>query len=76
MLPVKRYSVKAPDPDGLGELGVVYDALGHKGVAGYSATVWLFNLWLPPTSFAEMKKMPHYTYDTFDELVADGWVLD
>jgi len=60
----------------LTEFGVLYDARGASSLFGYSATVFRANVFhLPPTE-AEFLKLPHYTYDTFEEIADDGWVVD
>ena len=69
-LPVVR-----PGPGGA-ECGLMYDALHAAGRAGFSATVFLCNLFELPPSAAEFLAMPRRVYDTADELLADGWRID
>ena len=71
-LPVIRRSVVADCQ----QLGVLYDAVGVSGRYGYTATVWLTNLFLIPKTEAEFFERPKIVYDTFEELVEDGWVVD
>ena len=61
---------------GCQQLGVLYDAVGVSGRYGYTATVWLTNLFLLPKTEAEFFDLPKIVYDTLDELVEDGWVVD
>lgn len=58
------------------QLGVLYDAVGVSGLYGFSATVFLSNYFLLPTTEAELLALPMIVYDTLDELVDDGWVVD
>ena len=58
------------------QLGVVYDAVGASGLYGYSATVFLTNFFTLPKTEAALLALPKIVYDTLDELVADGWVVD
>ncbi len=58
------------------EMGVVYDALHAKSLPGYSCTVFLINVFLLPETIEELLKVPHETFDTFDELAEAGWTVD
>ena len=58
------------------QLGVLYDAVGASGRYGYSATVFLTNIFTLPNTEAELFELPKIVYDTLDELVDDGWVVD
>ena|ERR1017187_5151775 len=71
-LPVVRRSAR----DDREQLGVVYDAVGASGLYGYSATVFLSNFFTLPKTEAELLALPRCVYDTLDELVSDGWVVD
>jgi hypothetical protein len=62
--------------DGEQDLGVLYDALGHSNLPGFSATVWLSNLFLLPATEAELLASPREVYDTADELFLAGWRVD
>ena len=71
-LPVLR-----PHPSGEGkELGVLYDARRASGRYGYSATVFLTNLFLVPPTEQELFALPRHVYDTVEELVDAGWTAD
>src|ERR1017187_4797537 len=70
-LPVVRRSVRGDCQP----LGVVYDAVGASGLYGYSATVFLTNLFTIPKTEVGLLALPRCVYDTFDELVNDGWVV-
>ena len=70
-LPVVRDPVGEPR-----ELGVLYAAVGASGTYGFSATVFLADVFeLPPTE-AEFLALPHHSYDTAEELAEDGWCVD
>jgi hypothetical protein len=71
-LPVIRRSARG----NCQQLGVVYDGVGASGLYGYSATVFLTNLFMLPQSEAALLALPRCVYDTPDELVDDGWVVD
>jgi hypothetical protein len=58
------------------QLGVLYDAVDVSGLYGYSATVFLTNFFTLPKTEAEFLSPPKIAYDTLDELVDDGWVVD
>ena len=58
------------------ELGLLYDALGVSGKAGYSATVMKCNLFLLPQTEEAFLALPREVYDTAEELYAAGWRVD
>ena len=58
------------------ELGLLYDALGARNLAGYRCTVYLCNLFLLPQTLEELLAMKHETFDNFEELVNAGWTVD
>ncbi len=58
------------------ELGALYDALGASGLTGFSATVFLCNIFLLPASEAEFLALPKEVYDTADEVAKAGWTVD
>jgi hypothetical protein len=58
------------------QLGVLYDARGCSGRFGYSSTVFLTNLYALPGREADLLTLAHLTYDSFDELADDGWIVD
>ena len=70
-LPVVRHPVDGPQ-----ELGVLYDAVGASGTYGFSATVFLTNLFDLPLTEAEFLALPHDSYDTAEELADAGWYID
>jgi hypothetical protein len=55
------------------EYGVLYDARGASGLYGYSCTVFLANIFQLPARESEFLKLPHHTYDTFEEIAEAGW---
>lgn len=60
----------------LEELGLMYDARGTSGVTGFSATVFLCNLFQLPATESEFLRMPREVFDTAEELLAAGWRVD
>jgi hypothetical protein len=62
--------------EGEEDLGVMYDARGVNGTCGYSATVFLANVFELPKTEAEFLQLPKCVYDTAEELAADGWTVD
>jgi hypothetical protein len=71
-LPVLR-----PHPSGEAqELGVLYDARRASGRYGFSATVWVTNLFLLPATEEALLALPRHVYDTVEELVDAGWTAD
>jgi hypothetical protein len=58
------------------EHGVLYDALHARGQTGYSATVFVTNLFCLPPSVEQFLALPHETYDTAEEVYAAGWRVD
>ncbi len=71
-LPVVRRFAGGNDPD----LGVMYDAVGHADLYGFSATVFLSNVFNMPVATDELMQLARCVYDTVDELAADGWTVD
>ena len=57
------------------ELGVVFDARAAQ-LTGYSATVFLTNLFLLPPDFEQFLALPHETFDSAEELAESGWCVD
>ena len=70
-LPVRRTRA-----DGSSELGVLYDAVAVSSTYGYSATVFLTNLFDLPPRETDFLALPRHGYDTAEELAEDGWVVD
>ena len=58
------------------ELGVVADLVGLFGLTGYSATVFVTNLFCLPRTLDQFLALPREVYDSGDELVANGWRVD
>ncbi len=58
------------------ELGVVADLVGLSGLTGFSAAVFLTNLFHLPPTLSAFLAVPREVYDTGDELVANGWRVD
>jgi len=66
-----------PLPDGAGpQCGVLYDARNASGQYGYSATVFLANLFLLPRTLEELLALPREVYDTPEEVYDAGWRID
>ena len=57
------------------ELGVVFDSRA-AGLTGYSATVVLTNLFTLPDDLAAFLALPKEMFDTAEELIEAGWVVD
>jgi hypothetical protein len=71
-LPVVRWL-----PPGQGrQLGVLYDASHHCQRYGYSATVFITNIFMLPQTQEELFSLPKFVYDTVEEMVHDGWSVD
>lgn len=58
------------------ELGVLFDFCGTTGRTGYSACVFLTNLFLVPADERRLLLLPREVYDSADEVVAAGWDID
>ena len=58
------------------EFGVMYDFAGMSGRTGYSATVFLGNMFLLPRHEEEMIIQPREVFDNADEIVQAGWRVD
>ncbi len=58
------------------ELGVMFDALSTCDVTGYSATVFLTNLFEMPACLDQLLALPREVFDTGEELVRSGWRVD
>ncbi len=68
-LPVVRRS------KGYEELGVLFDSRS-AGLTGFSATVYLTNLFALPADLNRFLALPHETYDSAEEVAAAGWCID
>src|SRR4051812_1553779 len=62
--------------DGSKQLGVMYDARGVSDTFGYSATVFLTNLFTVPRAEAKIFALPKCAYDTPEEMLDAGWRVD
>jgi hypothetical protein len=58
------------------ELGLLVDAMGLADRPGYSATVFLTNIFQLPPTLEEVLTLPRESFDTPEELFAAGWVVD
>ncbi len=58
------------------ELGVVFDARGVCGRTGFSATVFLVNLYALPDTLREFLALPREVFDSGEELADAGWQVD
>lgn len=57
------------------DLGVLFDARA-AGLTGYSATVFLTNLFLLPPALDRFLALPKEVFDSAEELLAAGWRVD
>ena len=64
-LPMKRRSNKEADGT---ECGVLY--------AGRRWVIYKTNLFMLPAAYAEFEAFDKYAYQTVEELLADGWIVD
>ena len=58
------------------ELGLLFDARGVAGLTGYSATVFLANLYALPPTVEALLASPRETYDSTDEVLDARWRID
>ena len=58
------------------ELGVVFDARAVCDLTGYSATVFLTNLFTLPRDLATFLALPREVFDSAEELASAGWRVD
>jgi hypothetical protein len=58
------------------ELGVVYDGREAVDLTGYSASVFLTNLFTLPQEMMDFLKLPKEVFDCAKELAAAGWRVD
>lgn len=63
-------------PDGVKQLGVLYDARHTSGRFGYSSTVFLQNLFALPLTEERLLAGPRIVYDSLDLLLDDQWRVD
>jgi len=64
------------DTTSVRELGVMVDLHGRVGITGFSATVFLTNLFTLPQQLDELLALPKEVFDTAEELIAAGWRVD
>jgi hypothetical protein len=62
--------------DGNFECGVLYDFRGTSGPCGYSATVFLTNLFFVPRTLEDLLALPKEVFDTAEEIAAACWMVD
>lgn len=58
------------------ECGLLYDVFNVHGRTGYSATVFLCNIFLLPERVEDLLTMPKETFDSVEEIYAAGWRID
>jgi hypothetical protein len=58
------------------EFGVLYDFAHTSGRTGFSATVFLTNLFELPDTEGEFVQQAREVFDTAEEIVAAGWRVD
>ena len=58
------------------ELGLVLDARGLWGLTGYSATVFVTNLFALPPTLGALLAGPREVFDSAEELLAARWRVD
>jgi hypothetical protein len=58
------------------EYGVLFDAMGSHDLPGYSATVFVTNIFSMPRQLNEFLALPKEVFDTRDELADAGWCVD
>jgi hypothetical protein len=56
--------------------GVLFDAMGSHDLPGFSAAVFLTNLFLMPRQLDEFLALPKEVFDTRDEMADAGWCVD
>ena len=69
-LPLVRRT-KCPD-----EVGLMYDVFHVTGRAGYSAAVFLCNLFQTPDTEGEFLSLPREVYDRVEDVYDAGWRVD
>jgi hypothetical protein len=63
-------------PGGDQDEGLLYDVFHKNGRGGYSATVWLCNLFLRPELESQFLALPKEVYDRIEEVYEAGWRID
>ena len=65
---------RAGPADGI--CGLLFDAKGLYGLFGYSATVFLANLFSRPLTLPALLALPKQVFDTAEEVYTAGWRVD
>ncbi len=68
--------IRDPPDGGRQQLGVLYDVFHATGRCGFSSTVFLANIFGLPDTEEAILALPRCTYDTVEEMIADGWRFD
>lgn len=63
-------------PDGEEECGVLFDCWTADRRPGFSATVFLTNIFLIPPCEKDFMALPREVFDTAEEMAAAGWRVD
>jgi hypothetical protein len=63
-------------PGKVEQYGVMFSAMECCNLPGYSATVFLTNLFLIPDRLEKFLQLPREVYDTYEELADAGWSAD
>ena len=58
------------------ECGLLFDVFHVDGRTGFSATVFVANVLLLPTTVEDFLKLPHEHYDTVEDIYLAGWRVD
>ena len=58
------------------ELGLVFDGLHVMELPGYGSTVFFCNLFELPPTLDEFLDLPKEVFDSPEELVAAGWLVE
>ncbi len=70
-LPVVRHK-----PDGETDCGVLYDCWTVAQRPGYSAVVFITNIFMLPRTEEGLLALPKEVFDTAEEMAAAGWRVD
>jgi hypothetical protein len=69
-LPVTRHG------RGVTDLGLMFDARGACGLTGYSAAVFVCNMYDLPPTLDQFLALPKEVFDAAEELIRAGWRVD
>ena len=61
---------------GVTDLGLMFDARGACGLTGYSAAVFLTNLFALPPTLDQFLALPKEVFDDAEEVIRAGWRVD